>query len=252
MYLHRFVQVDYKLYAQLILLFVTPVYYTPTYQLRTCFLKQSFFPYSSCCSRGLTNMTVRRDEGSWPPAAPPEVSMDDNASMGSAAEPVASAASGTTAEGQDCRLIRVRVPELNMEKCLQFQREELIWEVKQQILAALPKVRKNTVCCVVVACTKAQSSIRGGGDLETLHLRLHFHSPTYIEFVALINITTTPTPFLETMFVFENHFFVVPENPWAMLSCGASKNDFSWNGQYQNNWSNCNCPLIECDHITMP
>ena len=101
--------------------------------------------------------------------------------MGSA-EPVAtaSAASGTAggsgAEGQDCRLIRVRVPELNMEKCLQFQREELIWEVKQQILAALPKVRKNTQS---VACTKAQSSIRGGGDLETLHLRLHFHSPTY-------------------------------------------------------------------------
>ena len=73
--------------------------------------------------------------------------MDDNASMGSAAEPASASAagvgSGSGSEGQDCRLIRVRVPELNMEKCLQFQREELIWEVKQQILAALPKVRKK-------------------------------------------------------------------------------------------------------------
>ena len=40
----------------------------------------------------------------------------------------------------DFMLVRVRVPELNMEKCLQFQRDELIWEVKQQTLAALPKV----------------------------------------------------------------------------------------------------------------
>ena len=45
-----------------------------------------------------------------------------------------------SANGNDSNLIRVRVPELNMEKCLQFQRDELIWEVKQQILAALPKV----------------------------------------------------------------------------------------------------------------
>jgi len=36
-------------------------------------------------------------------------------------------------------LVRVRVPDLNIEKCLQFQKEELIWEVKQQTLAALPK-----------------------------------------------------------------------------------------------------------------
>ena len=45
-----------------------------------------------------------------------------------------------SANGNESNLIRVRVPELNMEKCLQFQRDELIWEVKQQILAALPKV----------------------------------------------------------------------------------------------------------------
>ena len=37
-------------------------------------------------------------------------------------------------------LIRIHVPELNVEKCLQFHKEELIWEVKQQCLAALPKV----------------------------------------------------------------------------------------------------------------
>ena len=37
-------------------------------------------------------------------------------------------------------LIRIYVPELNVEKCLQFHKEELIWEVKQQSLTALPKV----------------------------------------------------------------------------------------------------------------
>jgi hypothetical protein len=29
---------------------------------------------------------------------------------------------------------------LNVEKCLQFQKDEVLWEVKQQSLAALPKV----------------------------------------------------------------------------------------------------------------
>ncbi|KAG8222041.1 hypothetical protein J437_LFUL003961 [Ladona fulva] len=38
-------------------------------------------------------------------------------------------------------LIRVHVPELNVQKCLQFPRDELVWDVKQQCLAALPKVR---------------------------------------------------------------------------------------------------------------
>lgn len=40
----------------------------------------------------------------------------------------------------DLVLIRVRVGELNVEKCLQFQKDEVLWEVKQQTLAALPKV----------------------------------------------------------------------------------------------------------------
>ena len=42
----------------------------------------------------------------------------------------------------DLVLIRIRVPELNVEKCLQFQKDEVLWEVKQQSLAALPKVGK--------------------------------------------------------------------------------------------------------------
>jgi hypothetical protein len=32
------------------------------------------------------------------------------------------------------------VPDISVEKCLPFQKEEKIWDVKQQILAALPKV----------------------------------------------------------------------------------------------------------------
>jgi len=38
-------------------------------------------------------------------------------------------------------LIRIHVPELNVQKCLQFPRDQLVWDVKQQCLAALPKVR---------------------------------------------------------------------------------------------------------------
>lgn len=38
-------------------------------------------------------------------------------------------------------LVRVHVPELNVFKCLQFPSDRLIWDVKQQVLASLPKVR---------------------------------------------------------------------------------------------------------------
>nr|CAD7267032.1 unnamed protein product [Timema shepardi] len=40
-------------------------------------------------------------------------------------------------------LVRVQVPELNVQKCLQFPRDQLVWDVKQQCLAALPKVRSR-------------------------------------------------------------------------------------------------------------
>ncbi|CAG4988035.1 unnamed protein product [Parnassius apollo] len=36
-------------------------------------------------------------------------------------------------------LVRVHVPELNVQKSLQFPRDQLVWDVKQQCLAALPK-----------------------------------------------------------------------------------------------------------------
>lgn len=37
-------------------------------------------------------------------------------------------------------LVRINVPELSVQKCLQFPRDQLVWDVKQQCLAALPKV----------------------------------------------------------------------------------------------------------------
>lgn len=37
-------------------------------------------------------------------------------------------------------LIQVRVPDIGLEKCLQFPQEERVYDVKQQILAAMPKV----------------------------------------------------------------------------------------------------------------
>ena len=38
---------------------------------------------------------------------------------------------------------QVKVPDLQVEKTLQFSKSSLIWEVKQQIIAALPKVREK-------------------------------------------------------------------------------------------------------------
>jgi len=43
-------------------------------------------------------------------------------------------------------LIRIHVPELNVNKCLQFARDELVWNVKQQCLAAQPKVSLLCSC----------------------------------------------------------------------------------------------------------
>ncbi|XP_013141537.1 PREDICTED: SH3 and multiple ankyrin repeat domains protein 3 [Papilio polytes] len=42
--------------------------------------------------------------------------------------------------GEGWLLVRVHVPELNVQKSLQFPRDQLVWDVKQQCLAALPKV----------------------------------------------------------------------------------------------------------------
>uniref|UniRef100_A0A0A9WCY9 SH3 and multiple ankyrin repeat domains protein 3 n=1 Tax=Lygus hesperus TaxID=30085 RepID=A0A0A9WCY9_LYGHE len=41
-------------------------------------------------------------------------------------------------------LLRVHVPELNVHKCLQFPSHQLVWDVKQQCLAALPKELKES------------------------------------------------------------------------------------------------------------
>jgi hypothetical protein len=37
-------------------------------------------------------------------------------------------------------LVRIHVPELDIYKCLQFPIDKLLWDVKQQVLASLPKV----------------------------------------------------------------------------------------------------------------
>jgi hypothetical protein len=46
-------------------------------------------------------------------------------------------------------LVRIHVPELNVQKCLQFPRDQLVWDVKQQCLAALPKVKNGLVSCCI-------------------------------------------------------------------------------------------------------
>lgn len=54
--------------------------------------------------------------------------------------PVGVAGPNQTAPEEGYLLIQVHVPELNVQKCLQFPRDQLVWDVKQQCLAALPKV----------------------------------------------------------------------------------------------------------------
>lgn len=44
-------------------------------------------------------------------------------------------------------LVRVHVPELNVFKSLQFPSDRLIWDVKQQVLASLPKVSFGQTEC---------------------------------------------------------------------------------------------------------
>ncbi|KAJ6646032.1 SH3 and multiple ankyrin repeat domains protein 3 [Pseudolycoriella hygida] len=41
-------------------------------------------------------------------------------------------------------LVRIHVPELNVYKCLQFPSDRLVWDVKQQVLASLPKELKES------------------------------------------------------------------------------------------------------------
>ncbi|XP_075212417.1 SH3 and multiple ankyrin repeat domains protein 3-like isoform X2 [Lycorma delicatula] len=41
-------------------------------------------------------------------------------------------------------LVRIHVPELNNHKCLQFPKDQLVWDVKQQCLASLPKELKES------------------------------------------------------------------------------------------------------------
>ncbi|XP_033224262.1 protein shank isoform X6 [Belonocnema kinseyi] len=53
-----------------------------------------------------------------------------------------SAEAGPVEEG--VLLTRVHVPELCISKCLQFPRDQLVWDVKQQCLASLPKELKES------------------------------------------------------------------------------------------------------------
>ncbi|XP_077269785.1 SH3 and multiple ankyrin repeat domains prosap isoform X2 [Temnothorax americanus] len=50
------------------------------------------------------------------------------------------AATENTPVGEGVLLARIHVPELYVSKCLQFPKDQLVWDVKQQCLASLPKV----------------------------------------------------------------------------------------------------------------
>jgi len=50
------------------------------------------------------------------------------------------AAAENTPVSEGVLLARINVPELYVSKCLQFPKDQLVWDVKQQCLASLPKV----------------------------------------------------------------------------------------------------------------
>lgn len=49
------------------------------------------------------------------------------------------AAAENTPVNEGVLLARIHVPELYVSKCLQFPKDQLVWDVKQQCLASLPK-----------------------------------------------------------------------------------------------------------------
>jgi hypothetical protein len=57
-------------------------------------------------------------------------------------------------------LVRIHVPELDIYKCLQFPVDKLLWDVKQQVLASLPKVRKKgkTIIKFILRVQKRRST----------------------------------------------------------------------------------------------
>lgn len=61
-------------------------------------------------------------------------------------------------------LVRVHVPELNVHKCLQFPADQLVWDVKQQCLAALPKVSR-------IIKTSANTNAKGSGRVSIQNWR---------------------------------------------------------------------------------
>lgn len=67
--------------------------------------------------------------------------MDDGMSVGSASGGGGGSSSASSTAGAEEVVLRINVPELKVEKCLQFHKDDLVWDVKQQALAALPKVR---------------------------------------------------------------------------------------------------------------
>lgn len=68
--------------------------------------------------------------------------MEDGVSLSSASGSASGAGGSSSASstaGEEV-VLRINVPELKVEKCLQFHRDDIVWDVKQQALAALPKV----------------------------------------------------------------------------------------------------------------
>ncbi|KAL6438067.1 hypothetical protein ACFW04_004368 [Cataglyphis niger] len=54
------------------------------------------------------------------------------------------AAAESTPVNEGMLLARIHVPELYVSKCLQFPKDQLVWDVKQQCLASLPKELKES------------------------------------------------------------------------------------------------------------
>ncbi|XP_042225629.1 protein shank-like isoform X5 [Homarus americanus] len=81
-------------------------------------------------------MKTRSESSLWSRSAV----MEDGVSVSSASGSASGAGSSSASSVGEEVVLRINVPELKVEKCLQFHKDDLVWDVKQQALAALPKV----------------------------------------------------------------------------------------------------------------
>ncbi|KAI9577666.1 hypothetical protein GQX74_013360 [Glossina fuscipes] len=83
-------------------------------------------------------------------------------------------------------LVRIHVPELNVYKCLQFPSDKLVWDVKQQVLASLPKCEPSFLSFFHPISMNAQKQAREAWPYcayaSLISMRLQVSLTEYVQF----------------------------------------------------------------------